>query len=171
MKNLILIFFLSLAASFNSYAQPEILKTCDEMTDKCYYIPSEKIVLINEVIKQGFNMAPRFEEKRGKLEMTDILCKVANIGACHENDKLIIMFSDGNKLTFISWNKFNCEGDAWFSVSESDIAKLASFKVTKAYIQNGRSYDSLTMEIPEVNGEYFIKLISDMRQGIVKQID
>jgi hypothetical protein len=171
MKNLILIFFFSLSASFNSYSQPEILKSCDDMTDKCYYVPSEKIVLIDEVLKRGFNMGPRFEENRGKLEMTDILCKVANIGACHEADKLIIMFSDGSKLTLTSWNKFNCEGDAWFSVTESEIAKLASFKVIKAYLQNGRSYDSLTMEIPEAKGEYFIRLISDMRQGIVKEID
>ena len=169
MKNLILFFIISLATSFNSYAQPEILKSCDDMTDQCYYIPSEKIVLINETLKQGFNMGPRFEEKKGKLEMTDIMCKVANIGACHESDKLILMFSDGTKLTLVSWNKFNCEGDAWFSVTESEIAKLASFKVIKAYLQNGRSYDSLTMEIPEAKGEYFIKLISDMRQGIVRK--
>lgn len=166
MKQLIL-FFSFLCLSILSFSQLQILKSCDDMTDKCYYFASEKIVLIDRENKQGFNIGPLFEFENNKLGMDMVICKIANIGACHENDKLILMFSDGTKLTFVSWNGFNCEGEVWFYVKDGDINKMGSFAIVKAYIQNGRTYESMSMEVPQEQQNYFMKIISDMRQGII----
>jgi hypothetical protein len=75
------------------------------------------------------------------------------------------MLSDSTKLSLVSWNKFNCEGNAWFTLKESDISRLGSNKIIKAYFQNGRSYDSFTQKIDGEDQNYFVKLIADCKEN------
>jgi hypothetical protein len=160
----VFIFFL-MALPFLSVAQQCVVKDCDDMTDKCVYYPRHNMILANDNKTVGFTIDARIVEKAGQLAVADIMIVSVNIGNCNEGDKLIIMLSDSTKLSLTSWNKFNCEGNAWFSLRESDVNRLASNKIIKAYFQNGRSYDSFTKEIEGEDQDYFIKLIADCREN------
>lgn len=163
MKKVFISFLMALP--FLSVAQQCVVKDCDDMTDKCVYYPRHNMILANDNKTIGFTMDARIVEKAGQLSVADIMIVSVNIGNCNEGDKLIIMLSDSTKLSLTSWNKFNCEGNAWFSLRESDVNRLASNKIIKAYFQNGRSYDSFTKEIEGEDQDYFIKLIADCREN------
>jgi hypothetical protein len=154
-----------MALPFLSFSQQCIVKDCDDMTDKCTYYPNQNMILANDAKTVGFTLDARIVEKAGQLSVADIMVLSVNIGTCNENDKLILMLSDSTKLSLTSWNKFNCEGNAWFTLRESDINRLGSNKIIKAYFQNGRSYDSFTKEITGENQNFFVKLIADCREN------
>ena len=156
---------LLMALPLFSAAQQCIVKDCDDMTDKCTYYPRHNMILANEDKTVGFTLDARIVEKNGQLSVADIMVLSVNIGNCNENDKLILMLSDSTKLSLVSWNKFNCEGNAWFSLRESDVNRLASNKIIKAYFQNGRSYDSFTQKIDGEDQNYFVKLIADCKEN------
>jgi hypothetical protein len=156
---------MAMALPFLSLSQQCIVKDCDDMTDKCTYYPRHNMILANDEKTKGFTLDARIVEKAGQLSVADIMVLSVNIGSCNENDKLILMLSDSTKLSLTSWNKFNCEGNAWFSLRESDINRLGSNKIIKAYFQNGRSYDSFTKEITGEDQNYFVKLIADCREN------
>jgi hypothetical protein len=156
---------MAMALPFLSLSQQCIVKDCDDMTDKCTYYPRHNMILANDAKTVGFTLDARIVEKAGQLSVADIMVLSVNIGTCNENDKLILMLSDSTKLSLTSWNKFNCEGNAWFTLRESDINRLGSNKIIKAYFQNGRSYDSFTKEITGENQNFFVKLIADCREN------
>lgn len=158
---------LCLALSIESFSQVYINKKCDDMTEKCLYYPSERVVTNNSSNTQGVFLQPLITEKSGKLEVENIICTSVRIGNCNENDNLILMFEDSTKINLRSWNDFNCEGKSYFSINTSNREKLASKKVIKLYFQNGRSYDSFTSEIKEDQQEYFVKIIADCRENKV----
>jgi hypothetical protein len=156
---------LLMALPLFSAAQQCIVKDCDDMTDKCTYYPRHNMIVTNETKTIGFTIDARIVEKNGQLSVADIMVLSVNIGNCNENDKLILMLSDSTKLSLVSWNKFNCEGNAWFTLKESDISRLGSNKIIKAYFQNGRSYDSFTQKIDGEDQNYFVKLIADCKEN------
>lgn len=158
---------LLMALPLFSAAQQCIVKDCDDMTDKCTYYPRHNMIVTNETKTIGFTMDARIVEKNGQLSVADIMVLSVNIGNCNENDKLILMFEDSTKLSLTSWNKFNCEGNAWFTVKESDVNRLASNKIIKAYFQNGRSYDSYSSTIGPEDQDYFVKIIADCKSNKV----
>lgn len=135
------------------------------MTDKCNYFFSEKVIVANDAKTLGFSMRPLISQKNGSLSASDILVKSVNIGNCNENDKLIIMLDDSTKISLVSWNDFNCEGDAWFSLKQSEIDRLASHKMLKAYFQNGRSYDSYSATILPEDQDYFMIIMNDCKNN------
>jgi hypothetical protein len=158
---------MAMALPFLSFSQQCIVKDCDDMTDKCVYYPRYNMIVANDAKTIGFTMDARVVENSGQLSMADIMVKSVNIGNCNENDKLILLFDDSTKLSLGSWNKFNCEGNAWFSVRHSDLDKLGSHKIIKAYFMNGRSYDSYSSTIKPEDQDYFIKIIADCRENKV----
>jgi hypothetical protein len=158
---------IAMALPLLSLSQQCIVKDCDDMTDKCVYYPRYNMIVANDAKTVGFTMDARVVENSGQLSMADIMVKSVNIGNCNENDKLILMFDDSTKLSLTSWNKFNCEGNAWFSLKHSDIERLGSHKIIKAYFMNGRSYDSYSSTITPENQDYFVKIIADCRDNRV----
>jgi hypothetical protein len=156
---------LLMALPLFSAAQQCIVKDCDDMTDKCTYYPRHNMILANDNKTVGFTIDARIVDKAGQISVADIMIKSVNIGNCNENDKLILMLSDSTKLSLVSWNKFNCEGNSWFTLRESDVNRLASNKIIKAYFQNGRSYDSFTKEVAGEDQDYFVKIIADCREN------
>jgi hypothetical protein len=156
---------LLMALPLLSFSQQCIVKDCDDMTDKCVFYPRHNIIVANEEKSVGFTMDVRIVEKNNQLLVADIMVKSVNIGNCNENDKLILMLDDSTKLSLVSWNKFNCEGNAWFTVRESDVNRLGSHKILKAYFQNGRSYDSYSGTIVPEDQDYFVKIIADCQNN------
>lgn len=131
----------------------------DDMTDKVYYYPSRQILCVNpEDKKQGFAVSFFLEKKGQDIKPSELKVKVVGVGSCHEKDEVIFLLDGDVKIKGTMWNEFNCEGKAWFKISESDKELLATKKVIKIRIQNGRSYESYTHTVEPDNQDYFIQL-------------
>lgn len=157
MKKLLL--SLVLLTSLNIFAQtsPFILEHCiDKMTDKEYYFTKTKLICSNENKTQGFTLTPMFKMKNNELIHNGINCKSVNIGNCNEGDKLIFMFEDDTKITVVSWNKFNCDGNAYFDFSNDDINLFSTKKIKAIRFINGRGFESFTYTLKETEKNYLI---------------
>ena len=79
------------------------------------------------------------------------------LGNCCENNKLIILFEDGSKINLVSWNDFDCEGNAYFSLTDTQKNKLAKLPIKTVRVTNGYSYESITSS-KGYNKRHFIQL-------------
>lgn len=158
MKKLLLNFFLLISMSAFSQSPTQfIIEHCiDKMTDQEYYFAQKKLICANTSKTKGFTITPNFKSKGGEYENNGFMCKNVNIGNCDENDSLIILFEDDTKITLTSWNKFNCEGNAYFNLTKDEINELSAKKVKSIRFSNGRSYESLTVALKEEQKDYFI---------------
>jgi hypothetical protein len=162
MKNITLFLIASLCL-LKLEAQQQIMRYQDDMTDKVYYLTTEGLVVKSEDGKKGFRVELDIKETDDKtITSNGITIKVANIGNCYENDVLIMLFENGEKISLTSWNKFNCDGNSWFHLNEdytttyTDILKTQ--KLVKIRFENGYSHESLTREIPVNSQSFFIEL-------------
>jgi hypothetical protein len=155
MKYKILLFLLVL---FTQYAngQLRIIRHQDDMTDNVYYYPSEGFIIKSTDGESAFRVSLNVKSKNDVLIEDGLSLKVVNVGSCYENNKVTFLFENGEKFTLTSWNKFNCEGDCYFEMTDSNWDLMKSQKVTKVRFENGRSYESLTGEVE--TKDYFIKL-------------
>ncbi len=144
-----------------------IIKRTDEMTDKTSYQASRHLNL-----SEGKNSAEIFfalKMQNNKL-VQDNLCIQMNIGGgCVEKNKIIIMFSNGNKMALTCWNDFNCDGNAWFNLSNEQCKQLSTLQVDKIRIQNGRTYDEMTSTLTKQK-DYFIQLFYAMNTNKIKDL-
>ena len=161
MKNVFFIVAILFATQIKS--QLVIIRHQEEMTDQVYFFPSEGMVIKSEDETSGFRISLGIKEKNSQLKDNGINIKAVNIGSCYENNKLIILFENGEKINLVSWNKFNCEGNAYFDITDQQRELLINQKVKKIRFENGRSFENLTGEA--TNPEYFITLFNLMSQN------
>ena len=165
MKKLLLnlVLLISLSA-FSQTSTPYVIEHCkDKMTDKEYYFAQRKMICANPEKTKGFTITPNFKADKGGIKNGGFMCKNVNIGSCDENDSLIILFEDDTKITLTAWNKFNCEGNAYFDFSESQLTELSTKKVNTIRFSNGRSYESLTVTLKEDQKDYFVRAYSNKK--------
>lgn len=150
-----------------------IVKSVDDMTDKTYYFPTFKIPLINKAENQGLGISAFIDEKEydNTIYIKDLDVKSINVGGCVEKSEIIFLFEDGSKINLISWNKFNCDGNSWFEIPESDSEILSTKELRKVKFINGRSYDSFTLEVPANRRRYFIQLYDAVKNNRVVTIN
>jgi hypothetical protein len=91
------------------------------------------------------------------------ICKNVNIGSCDENDTLIFLFEDDSKMTLTAWNKFNCEGNAYFDFTADQLALLSTKKTNTIRFTNGRTYESLTYNLKDAEKDYFVRVYSNFK--------
>lgn len=165
MKKLLLNFVLLISLSaFSQTTTPFIIEHCkDKMTDKEYYFPQKKLICANTEKTKGFTISPNFKSADGKIVNNGFMCKNVNIGSCDEKDNLIILFEDDTKITLTSWNKFNCDGNAYFDFTDSDLVGLSTKKVNSIRFSNGYSYESLTISLKLDQKDYFVKAYSNQK--------
>jgi hypothetical protein len=65
------------------------------------------------------------------------------------------------KQHLTSWNKFNCEGNAYFNFADEDLEQLKTKKVSAIRFTNGRSYDTLTYSLKPTEQDYFIRVYTN----------
>jgi hypothetical protein len=135
-----------------------IVSEKDDMEDKVYYYPSQKISIIDNDTKTGLTISAFIDNENGDLLLGDLKVKSVGIGSCTERDELILLLEDDTKIKLVSWNSFNCKGDSWFTVNNSDAEILATKKVKKIKFINGRTFESLTRELPVDKQAYFCEL-------------
>jgi hypothetical protein len=171
-----ILFVLTLLSSLFSNAQnyvtdktyPDtliIIRDVDDMTDKEYYYPSMELIVSNTEATIGMKMDALIRKKDNKLNATVLKIKMVNIGACNENNELILLFEDGTKIILNSFNSYNCEGNTWFNVTSEHINTLSSKKLSKVRITNGRTNDVFTGIVLDKLQDYYIRLYKDVKEN------
>jgi hypothetical protein len=135
----------------------EIVRIVDDMEDKTVFADKTGMILVNEAGDKGFNIAGKFKFNHPEPVFTGINLTIVGLG-CVEAVELIILFEDGTKMTKTSWNQFNCDGHAWYTLLPRDIQMLTDKRITKIRVTNGYKYDSITVPVSDPN--HFITLIA-----------
>ena len=141
--------------TINSFGQITITKSVDDMTDKVSSLASERFVCANEPQTEGFAIDMIIKDKSGIKSSTFFILTMVGLESCNEDNTLIILFDNEEKIVLKSWNKFNCKGNAYFTFSKSNIEMLKNTPIAKVRITNGRSYKHYTSE--SINKNYFIE--------------
>lgn len=156
--------FLILATLFGSVTSKSqtIIGDCTDLSGKCWYYVNEKIIVSNSEKTKGFTFSPSVDMKNDKLVCDGIIASMVNIGACCENNTMILLLEDSIKITLKSWNKFNCEGNAYFHLTAFECRQLREHKILKAQIQNGRTYDTYQNSISTKNQDFFFRFFKGL---------
>lgn len=165
MKKSLLSFVLLISLSvFSQTSNPFIIEHCiDKMSEKEYYFAEKKFIGANPEKTKGFTITPSFKVKDGAMVNNGLNCKNVNIGNCDENDSLIFLFEDDSKITLTAWNKFNCEGKAYFDFNDEQLVLLSTKKVKAIRFTNGRTYESLTYNLKDAEKDYFVRAYSNFK--------
>ena len=151
---------------FFSFSQ-ELTKIMDTMTDKIYFVDSGTYYL-DEANDQGFRLDGLWKMNSEVPIFEGFTAKVIGIGSCVENVTMIIQLENGEKITKITWNKFNCEGNCFFRFTPKELEMLQTIPISRIRFQNGRTYEQMTGE-PN-NPRFFIEINQKAKEGGFKVI-
>jgi hypothetical protein len=151
----------------DSIVGPKLVKQIDEMDDKTYLFASYKFVVANEEKTIGFIVQPNISDD---YNLQDMIGTIVGLGSCNENDELIILFDNGEKVKLHSWKKFNCKGAVYFSIDDDTYNLLKNHKLMKIKITNGRTFQSFTKEVPSKYQTYFIQLIKELETKNISKV-
>ena len=133
-----------------------VINEVDEMSGKNYIYSSREFICSNSEGNIGFKIDAHINSKDSTFSM--ITATMVGIGACNENDEIILLFANGEKITRTSWKGFNCEGTAYFYMYPEDLEILRTQTLSKIRMTNGRTYDSYTGDVKQKDKRYFIQL-------------
>jgi hypothetical protein len=149
--------------SITSAAQLHIIEDCTDLSGKCYIFPSENLIVANSSKTKGFSIAPSMERNsEGKVAIDGLMVTMVGIGTCCENNELIFLFADSTKMTLTSWNDWNCEGNAWYNLSDKQVTELSTKPIIKAQMKNGYSFESFVNAIVADKQKYFITICAQV---------
>ena len=152
--------------TFSQTDSIHVVQNTDAMSGETYVYPSRDFVCANETRTKGFKVTPVLKEN---LLFEWIAVTMVGIGGCNENDEMIILFENGEKIIKKSAQKFNCKGNAYFNLSDSDVKLLKSQPMSKIRMTNGRTYESYTGDVTDKNKRYFIQLFNAIENKIIIQ--
>jgi len=163
---------IAMVASLTATAQLHIIEDVSDLGGKVYIYPSENLIITNTAKDKGFTLSADFKRKgtEGDLHLTGMIGQLVNIGTCCEKNELILMFTDSTKMTLVSWNKWNCEGNAFYRVDGEQAEILASKPILKAQMKNGYSYESYANSLGGEDKNYFVRLCADAKENKVKLV-
>ena len=130
-----------------------LTKIVDEMSDKVYWSDDGQVFIENNA---GFRIESAWKYNSPEPVFDGIMAKIVGLGSCVENVEMIVLFENGEKITKTSWNKFNCEGNAWYNLRESEVNLFKTVPISKIRFTNGRTYESIT-GVLELS-DYFITI-------------
>lgn len=163
---MVMLFVLMTTISFGQNDSVYVIKDIDEMSEKTYIYPSRNFVVANETKSIGF-IVDCYINQKGEFGFLTIT--MVNIGSCNENDEIIILFENGEKITKKSWNDFNCEGNSYFNLTKDEIELLRTVPLSKIKVTNGRTYDSFTEEVKEKDRRYFIQIFYALDNNLISE--
>jgi hypothetical protein len=161
-----------IAASLTATAQLHIIEDASDLGGKVYMYPSENLIVTNTSKNKGFTMSADFKRKgtEGDIHLTGMIAQLVSIGTCCEKNELILMFADSTKMTLVSWNKWNCEGNAYYNFDSEQAEIIASKPIIKAQMKNGYSFESFANNVNGEDQKYFVKLCADAKEKKVKLV-
>lgn len=166
MKNLKLIIFFFFCVNF-SFAQNDslyVIKQLDTMSDKTYIFPNRNIYVYDQNYNLGFIIYPFIEKD---LTISNILVLMFGLGQCNENNELIILFDNEEKIIKKSWRKYNCNAETYFEFNEYDLNLIKNVPMKKIRLTNGITFANFTGEVSLTDKSYFIKLFQLLDNKII----
>ena len=145
----------------------KVLKLIDPMAGEEMFTTTRNIVVINESETSAFTLNAYLDQE--DLTMTNLVVDIVNIGNCNEDDELIILLEEGERIIKKSWNGFTCDDVSYFRVTESDRNLLKESPISRIRFTNGRTFDSLTGDIEPRNKNYFIDLFYSIENEIFEE--
>lgn len=164
---MVLLMMLMTLLTFGQSDSVYLLKETDEMSGKTYTFCSRSFVVANTEKKIGFRVDAFIRED---ISFGFVTVTMVGIGNCNENDEIIILFENGERIVEKSWKKFNCDGEAYFYLDESGLELLRTSPMSKIRMTNGRTYDSYTGDVKLKDRRYFIQLFYALDNKIVTEI-
>ena len=150
----------------NSADSVYVIKETDAMSNKTYVYGNRAFIVANDAGKVGFRVDTYI---RDNMSFGFITVTMVGIGSCNENDEIIILFENGEKITKKSWKDFNCEGEAYFNLTKKEIDLLRTQPISKIRMTNGRTYDSYTGDVKAKDKRYFIQLFYALDNKLVTE--
>jgi hypothetical protein len=142
-----------------------VVRHTDNMSGKIYtYSSKGDFICHNETRTIGFKVLPILDDN---LLFEKLYVTMFGIGGCNEKDEIIILCENGEKIIKKSVNKFNCKGEAYFNLSDSDIRLLKTQPMSKIRMTNGRTYESFTGDVKDKDKRYFIQLLYAIENKVV----
>lgn len=139
----------------------EICKLTDEFTDKVIYTVDKGIIL-KESTTKAFRLDAYLKEYKGKVIFSELMVKAVGIGCIEKESFLTIIFDNGEKASFIGWNKFNCDGNIWASLTVKGDELLRTQKIKKLQVNNSSNYKTITVTVPNEEQDFFINLYKNL---------
>lgn len=135
-----------------------VIQYCkDKMTDKEYVFFKEDLLCSKDKVK-GFIISVMLTYVDGKAKYNGIYVLSVGVGSsCVENSTLDFLFTDESRVSLLSWNDFNCDGESKFDLDADKFDLLSKKKIKAIRFTNGRTYDQYTYNL-KMNGDYFIFL-------------
>lgn len=144
----------------------KFVKYIDEFTDKEYVLVDKNEITYNGDSKSEGVVWGLMTTKSGDFWVANTLSLSVYGLSCVEDTEVIIIFENGEKLTKQQWNKFNCDGNVWITLKDSDIALFRSQRIDKIKVTNKRNYESYTFtDLNESMKNYFIRLLTSLDDG------
>lgn len=144
------------ALAYGQHKEVTIIKETDDMTGEVSIMPSRKIVLLNSTKTVGFSVLGFISKD---MQLQHIAVMAAGLGACIDKSEIILLLEGDNRIVKRAWSKFNCEGNAYFSLADSDIDLLSKYALVKIRVTNGQTHSQYTSEVPAADAHYFIDII------------
>lgn len=161
-------FLLALASTMTATAQLKLTEDCTDLSGECYIYSNTSLVIANSAKSKGFKIMPDIERTSDStLALNGLLVTLVNIGTCCENNELIFLFADSTKMTLVSWNDWNCEGNAWYDLNADQVNQLNTKQIIKAQIKNGYSFDTFSNTLVGEDRKYFMKVHTEVKANRV----
>ncbi len=156
MKKIVFIIILSATVS-NSQ---KLVKYIDTMEDKTYWLVSDSPIY-SDNDKNGFILNPAFKYPSQEPIFKGLAVEVFG-WSCVEEVKLTIQFEDKSKIAIVSWNDFNCKGNAWYKFSKKEMDQLKTKPILRVRLTNGSDVTQ-SYTFNSTDPDYYINLVEEIK--------
>jgi hypothetical protein len=163
MKKVFLV-MLMIFGALNMSAQT-LCKMEDEFSGKVSYW-SDKAIFAYESgsEEKGLRLDFYIKVYNEKLILSEFIVKAVGVGCVDTDSEMVILFENGEAETFKSWNKFNCKGTSYMSMTTNGKSLLSQYKISKIRFTNKQNYNRVTVEVPEEFASNVITLYAEINR-------
>jgi hypothetical protein len=161
MKNFIIILLLSLSCVISAQKVITYIHH-DKIEDIKYCFASPDLIIANAEQTKGFRIQSSISYP-GLILEGFIVQHTSNLGDCNENNKIIIVFANEQKITLSSWSEFNCQATSYYKITPQQATMLSQYPISVIRFTNGRSYDSYTGTPTKGEEKYFIDMLNSLK--------
>lgn len=115
---------------------------------------------------QGMVFMGIAQKKKNKYHLGSLIVQAVGLDSncVDQGSTLDIIFENGEKIKLTSWNKFNCKGTSYFTLSDNHRKIFSESKIKAVRFTEKKSRDKMTSktEITENNANYLPDLIKEI---------
>ncbi len=141
-----------------------LVRKSDNATGESYIVTNRKLVVASENMAIGFGIEAYINND---LTFSFVAVQMVGMGKCNEKDEMIVFFDNGEKITKTSWGTFNCEGDAYFDITDSDKNLLRTQTISQIKISNGKNSRNYTGNVGLKDKRFFIQVFYSLDRKLI----